>query len=69
MAYTRKFNGKVYQYDSLCWSLESANARIKELRKQGFFARKTGGFTRITHSFYLEVWKLKKELLQEEIGE
>ncbi len=62
MAYTRKFNGKAYQYDSINWSLESADARVEALRQQGFFARKTSGTTTLTHSPYWQVWKLKKTL-------
>ena len=61
MVYTRKFNGKAYEYDSIFRSVEKANARVKELRQNGYFSRKTEGHTLVTHSPYWQVWKLKHQ--------
>lgn len=58
MAYTRRFNGKKYRYDSTHFSKGDANKRTKEIREQGGLARITTGSTAITHSVYYTVWKI-----------
>ncbi len=60
MPYTRNFNGRAYHYDSMCWSLKQAEARIENLKQQGFLVRRTHGSTSLTHSPYWNVWKLKR---------